>query len=280
MSTVSVAIAAGATSVTLVSAGGFVDAGSVVDGTIVIGIGSNVEVLKLEPGLAAGNVLKLASTTLGVATAVGATTVTVADATGLEAKKSITIGTGANAETVEIEGVAGLVLTLATPLTKVHALNDVVTLAFKRAHAVNEPVTMLWQSIVFGFTSRIAAVAAGAMTVTVTNGNGAGFVPGPATIGEGATAETIEITSIAGDVLTLKDALANLHAATERVSMNWDDMATLGTGVATNYANKVASLTTPLAFAQAAGRVVQFGDIRLVGLYKLAPQAGAASPMS
>ena len=105
--------------------------------------------------------------------------------------------------------------------------------------------------------------------------NAGGFVLGKATIGEDATAEEIQIESIAGNVLTLNAALANAHPATERVSMNWDDMATLGTGVATNYANKVASLTTPLAFAQAAGRVVQFGDIRLVGLYKLAPQAGA-----
>ena len=287
VSTVAGAVAAGATSVTVADGTRFV-----VNGTVVVG--------KDAGRIAAvnGNVLTLTSTTLAAAVvlppqpAAGPRTVTVASATGFAAGRTITIDTGAGAETVVIESVAGTVLTLKTNLAKAHAANASVTLVFANAHVVNEAVTMLWQTTGFGYASKVAvAIAAGSNTLTVTVTDASGFVPGTITIGQGANAETAVIASISGNVLTLRAGLTKAHPATtpapgppaDDVVMSWDDMSTLAASIKTNYEAKRVTLTKAVTLpapilAHPVGRAVTFGKIRLVAVYKVS--ASVVSPTS
>ena len=85
------------------------------------------------------------------------------------------------------------------------------------------------------------AAAAGSSTVTV---DAPGFVPGQATIGSGANAEVVTVSSVNGNTLTLQSPLVMAHAVSAAV---------LGAGSLRYY-----DVETPQD-ACAAGRVLEFG---------------------
>lgn len=65
-------------------------------------------------------------TTVAAARTAGQTTITPADVTGLVAGKSLQYGTGEDIERVEVQGVAGGVVTLVKPLVRDHAADSIL----------------------------------------------------------------------------------------------------------------------------------------------------------
>ncbi|HVJ24901.1 MAG TPA: hypothetical protein VM756_13295, partial [Burkholderiales bacterium] len=162
------------------------------------GAGQNVIDLNNVANIGADTQIRLYKFSTVVSVAM-TTTITLDDTTDLDASGSLTIGTGADAETVTYASFIGNVVTLSADLTK--------------AHAANAPVTAPGNSTAFNAT---LAIATGPMEVTLADATG--FVAsGVAQIGLSGNAESARIQSISGNVLTIAVKLANVHAAGEPV---------------------------------------------------------------